>query len=61
MIILLSLVDYEIYLYDRAGHGFSSHLPKGFDCSDSHNQQDLRNIIQSTFFDFSKSRSHFLL
>jgi pimeloyl-ACP methyl ester carboxylesterase len=48
-------VDYEIYLYDRAGHGFSSHLPKGVDCSDYHNHQDLRNIIQSTSFIFSQS------
>jgi hypothetical protein len=54
-------IDYEIYLYDRAGHGFSSHLPKGVDCSDYHNHQDLRNIIQSTSFTFSQSQPHFLI
>ncbi|CAF4193633.1 unnamed protein product [Rotaria sp. Silwood2] len=39
--------NYEICLYDRAGHGFSSHIPKGFDYSNAHNLQDLRTIIQS--------------
>ncbi|CAF1081492.1 unnamed protein product [Adineta ricciae] len=38
--------DYEFYLYDRAGHGFSSHIPKGLDYSQAHNLQDLRAIIQ---------------
>ncbi|UJR15472.1 hypothetical protein I4U23_002415 [Adineta vaga] len=38
--------NYEIYLYDRAGHGFSSHIPKGFDYSQAHNLQDIRTIIQ---------------
>ena len=40
-------IDYEIYLYDRAGHGFSSHLPKGFEYSRAHDLHDLRHIIQS--------------
>ena len=39
-------VDYEIYLYDRAGHGFSSHIPKGFDYTMVENIQDLRTVIQ---------------
>ncbi|UJR15471.1 hypothetical protein I4U23_002414 [Adineta vaga] len=39
--------NYEIYLYDRAGHGFSSHLPKGFDYSAIQNAQDLRTVVQS--------------
>ncbi len=41
-------IDYEIYLYDRAGHGFSSHIPKGFEYSAAHNLQDLRTILQSS-------------
>lgn len=44
--------DYEIYLYDRAGHGFSSHLPKGSDYSNAHNLQDLRQVIQSRWLLF---------
>ena len=40
-------IDYEIYLYDRAGHGFSSHLPKGMDYSYGYNLRDLRIITQS--------------
>ncbi len=47
IIIFLSLVDYEIYLYDRAGHGFSSHIPKGFEYSAAHNVQDFRTVVQS--------------
>ncbi|CAF1069526.1 unnamed protein product [Adineta steineri] len=39
--------NYEIYLYDRAGHGFSSHIPKGFEYSGTHNTQDLRTVILS--------------
>ncbi|CAF3911123.1 unnamed protein product [Adineta steineri] len=39
--------NYEIYLYDRAGHGFSSHLPKGVDYSPTQNMQDLRTVILS--------------
>ncbi|CAF0933119.1 unnamed protein product [Rotaria sordida] len=39
--------NYEIYLYDRAGHGFSSHLPKGFDYSHAHNLEDLRIVVQA--------------
>jgi len=39
--------DYEIYIYDRGGHGFSSHLPKGFEYSGAQNLQDLRTIIQT--------------
>ena len=44
---LLRWIDYEIYLYDRAGHGFSSHIPKGFEYSIAQNLQDLRAVIQS--------------
>ncbi len=47
IIIFLSLIDYEIYLYDRAGHGFSSHIPKGFEYSAAHNVQDFRTVVQS--------------
>ncbi|CAF0801055.1 unnamed protein product [Rotaria sp. Silwood1] len=46
--------NYEIYLYDRAGHGFSSHIPKGFDYSIAHNLQDLRTVIQSLRWDKEK-------
>ena len=41
------LIDYEIYLYDRVGHGFSSHLPKGSDYSMAYNLRDLRTVAQS--------------
>ena len=55
------LLDYEILLYDRAGHGFSSHLPKGSDYSYSSNLQDLRTIIRSKFqFRFSSSHNYLL-
>jgi hypothetical protein len=47
IIIFFSPIDYEIYLYDRAGHGFSSHIPKGFDYSQAHNIMELRVVIQS--------------
>ncbi len=46
-IIFSSSIDYEIYLYDRAGHGFSSHIPKGFDYADVHNLRDLRTVVRS--------------
>ncbi|CAF0998285.1 unnamed protein product [Adineta steineri] len=39
--------NYEIYLYDRAGHGFSSHIPKGLEYSSAHHVQDLRIVIQN--------------
>jgi hypothetical protein len=42
-----SSIDYEIYLFDRAGHGFSSHVPRGFDYSMQHHLQDFRTVIQS--------------
>lgn len=42
------LIDYEIYAYDRAGHGYSSHLPKGFDYSPTQNLQDLRTVLQGS-------------
>lgn len=48
-----SIIDYEIYLYDRPGHGFSSHLPKGSDYSFSYNLRDLRTITRSEFSIFS--------
>ncbi|CAF0878520.1 unnamed protein product [Rotaria sordida] len=38
--------NYEIYLYDRAGHGFSSHLPKGSDYSHAYSLRDLRTVVQ---------------
>lgn len=41
------VIDYEIYLFDRAGHGFSSHLPKGSDYSFGYNLRDLRIVTQS--------------
>lgn len=50
---LIAFLDYEIYLYDQAGHGFSSHVPRGFEDSDAHKHQDLRTILQSTFGHFS--------
>jgi pimeloyl-ACP methyl ester carboxylesterase len=46
--------NYEIYLYDRAGHGFSSHLPKGCDYSMDSNLRDLRIIIQSESYSYSQ-------
>ena len=46
---LLQWVDYEICLYDRAGHGFSNHLPKGSDYSYACNLRDLRTITQGKF------------
>ncbi|CAF4589024.1 unnamed protein product [Rotaria sp. Silwood1] len=46
--------NYEIYLYDRAGHGFSSHLPKGFDYSNAHNLHDLRIVVQALGWDKEK-------
>jgi hypothetical protein len=42
-------LDFEIYLYDRAGHGFSSHLPVGSDYSYAYNLRDLRSITQCKF------------
>lgn len=44
---IIMFLDYEIFLYDRAGHGFSGHLPKGCDYSYASNLQDLRTITQS--------------
>ena len=46
-LIVSDWVEYEIYLYDRAGHGFSSHIPKGLEYSNAHNLQDLRTVVQS--------------
>ena len=40
-------VEYEIYLYDRAGHGFSSHLPRGSEYSHGFNLRDLRTVAHS--------------
>ncbi|CAF3535952.1 unnamed protein product [Rotaria socialis] len=37
--------NYEILLYDRAGHGFSSHLPKGCEYSMAHVVQDLHCVV----------------
>lgn len=45
--VLWLLLDYEIYLYDRSGHGFSSHMPKGSDYSLGANLRDLRIITQT--------------
>ncbi|CAF4452760.1 unnamed protein product [Rotaria sp. Silwood2] len=39
--------NYEIYLYDRSGHGFSSHLPKGSDYSYAYGLRDLRIVAQA--------------
>ncbi|CAF3625067.1 unnamed protein product [Rotaria socialis] len=39
--------NYEIYLYDRAGHGFSSHLHKGSDYSYAYNLRDLRTVTRT--------------
>ncbi|CAF0801073.1 unnamed protein product [Rotaria sp. Silwood1] len=39
--------NYEIYLYDRSGHGFSSHLPKGSDYSYAYGLRDLRIVAQT--------------
>ncbi|CAF1466097.1 unnamed protein product [Rotaria magnacalcarata] len=38
---------YEIYLYDRAGHGFSNHLPKGSDYSYGCGLEDVREVIKT--------------
>ncbi|CAF1045606.1 unnamed protein product [Rotaria sordida] len=46
--------NYEICLYDGAGHGFSSHIPKGIDYSVVRNLQDLRTVIQSLGWDKEK-------
>ncbi|CAF2523118.1 unnamed protein product [Rotaria sp. Silwood2] len=46
--------NYEIYLFDRAGHGFSSHLPKGFDYSNAHNLQDLRTVVRALGWNIEK-------
>ena len=60
IIVFSSSIDYEIYLFDRAGHGFSSHLPRGFNYLMQHNLQDLRTVIQSQFFSFlSPNHSQF--
>ena len=40
------LIDYDIYLYDRAGHGFSSHFPRGSDNSHACNLRDLRTVVR---------------
>ena len=47
-------------LYDRAGHGFSGHLPKGTDYSYASNLRDLRIVTQSQFHSYSLQSSLFL-
>ncbi|UJR15470.1 hypothetical protein I4U23_002413 [Adineta vaga] len=39
--------NYEICLYDRVGHGFSDHLPRGTDYSFASNLLDLRTVIKT--------------
>ena len=41
------VVGFEICLYDRAGHGFSSHLPKGSDYAYGSHLRDLRTVTQT--------------
>ncbi|CAF1431968.1 unnamed protein product, partial [Didymodactylos carnosus] len=39
--------NYEICLYDRAGHGYSSHLPKAIEYDIGNNMRDLRTVVQN--------------
>ncbi|CAF1619901.1 unnamed protein product [Rotaria magnacalcarata] len=46
--------NYEMFAYDRAGHGFSSHLPKGCEYSMASVIQDLRTVILHLGWDKTK-------
>ncbi|CAM4923804.1 unnamed protein product [Rotaria socialis] len=46
--------NYEIFAYDRAGHGFSSHLPKGCEYSMAGVIEDLRTVILHLGWDKTK-------